>query len=219
MWQTDSWSNHIPSLFWKRPLLSVCNTSYRCSKWRPTSNFWTSDWSFSMFWAISVSRGSTLVGSPIWGFLMYTSFILVRASLAKEEQSSIFEVVRRDNTSISLLRETFFFSGFKESTSGPSLFECPYSGRLSCPAASSSSVLVAGGWSLLVRSPEKCDEKGEEKETTKKKSRTDDKRCEFTMSNFDDSLLAELLFWRGSFLIRCSISLCCRKTCCVGRNE
>lgn len=48
-----------------------------------TSNFWTSNWSFSMFWPISVSRGSTLVGSPIWGFLMYTSFILVRASLER----------------------------------------------------------------------------------------------------------------------------------------
>ena len=46
-----------------------------------TSNFWTSNWSFSMFWPISDSRGSTLAGSPIWGFFTYTSFILVRASL------------------------------------------------------------------------------------------------------------------------------------------
>lgn len=47
------------------------------------------------------------------------------------------------------LRETItegnLFFGLKENTSGPSLFECPYSGRLSCPAASSSSALVAGG--------------------------------------------------------------------------
>lgn len=85
-------------------------------------------------------------------------------------------------------------------------------------------LLCSGGRWLKSSGPEPWEmwRKGRgkrKKQTNKKKSRTDDKRCEFTMSNFDDSLLAELLFWRGSFLIRCSISLCCRKTRCVGRNE
>lgn len=68
--------------------LNLANNLSTCE---PTSNFWTSDWNFSMFMAISESLGSTLVGSPIWGFLMYTSFILVRASLVKEDVTSVFK--------------------------------------------------------------------------------------------------------------------------------
>lgn len=79
-------TGHLKTIEWPDPgnILSTCE---------PTSNFWTSDWSFSMFMAISVSLGSTLVGSPIWGFLMYTSFILVRASLGKEDVRSNFKAL------------------------------------------------------------------------------------------------------------------------------
>lgn len=49
-----SW-NIFPHYF-----LSLCQNDTKL-----TSNFWASNWSFSMFWPISVSRGSTLVGSPI----------------------------------------------------------------------------------------------------------------------------------------------------------
>lgn len=57
-------------------------------------------------------------------------------------------------------RCVYGLSVFKD-TSGPFLSECPYSARLTCPAASSSSAPVAGGWSLLVQSPEQHNRKVE----------------------------------------------------------
>lgn len=49
-----------------------------------TSNFWTSNRNFSMFCPSSANLWSTLAASPIWGFLIYTSFIFVKASLRKK---------------------------------------------------------------------------------------------------------------------------------------
>lgn len=95
-----------------------------------------------MFMPISVSLGSTLAGSPICGFLMYTSFILVSASLVKEDGQ-----VNLQGLSVEKKDECldFFASILLNDTSGPFLSECPYSARLTCPAASSSSAPAAGG--------------------------------------------------------------------------
>lgn len=93
-----------------------------------------------MFMPISVSLGSTLAGSPICGFLMYTSFILVSASLVKEDGR-----VNLQGLSVEKKDACLDASNLLHDTSGPFLSECPYSARLTCPAASSSSAPAAGG--------------------------------------------------------------------------
>lgn len=57
-----------------------------------TSNFWVSNRSFSRFWLTSASLWSKLAGSPICGFLRYTSFIFVMASLKKNEARLTTEI-------------------------------------------------------------------------------------------------------------------------------
>lgn len=73
--------NRIQGFFFKNMFIwnDKSLTSYLCA----------SSWSFSMLCRTSSKRGSTLLGSPMWGFLMYTSFILFSASLRSVRRETL----------------------------------------------------------------------------------------------------------------------------------